>query len=156
MQEKVKYYVAPVLDTMIAAGQRVQAEILRGSSSIRNFGELKTFGEAVFAEVGAQEQQAIYSEMRSRNRQKILETGFSFDAELKVGTDDRRCLAAYVVAASTNFIPSPRLEHVLKDLPQMFERHVVYEPLGAIAREAGALAGRLHWCLIPAWLNPKP
>jgi hypothetical protein len=147
VQEKVKYYVAPVLDTMIAAGKRVQAEILRGSSSIRNFGELKTFGEAVFAELGELEQQAIYSEMRMRNRNRILGHGFSFDAELRADADSRRCLAAYVVASSSNFIPSPRLDRVLQDLPQMFERHVVYEPLGAAPRETGtgALVGRLHW-----------
>ena len=141
---RVRYYIAPVLDTMIAMGKRVRAEILRGSSSIRSFSELKAFEETVFAEVGAEEQQAIYTEMRARNSAKIAQGGLAFDPALAAESDARRCLAAYVVASAANWIPAPRLERFLRDLPRLFPRHVVYEPCGSAAR--ATLGGRLHWC----------
>jgi hypothetical protein len=145
---RVRYYIAPVLDTMIAMGKRVRAEILRGSSSIRSFSELKAFEETVFAEVGAQEQQAIYTEMRARNSAKIAQGGFTCDPVLAAESDARRCLAAYVVASAANWIAAPRLERFLHDLPRLFARHVVYQPCGAAGSAARApLGGRLHWYL---------
>jgi len=116
VEQRTKYYVASVVDSIIRVGGRVDAVLLSGSWSVRQLDELKPFREAVFAQVG-------------RNAHHIAAEGFAHDAALAHDSDWRRCLAVYVLASSSNFIPSPTLEQTLEKLSDLMPAHVVYRAL---------------------------
>jgi hypothetical protein len=142
VEQRTKYYLASVVDSVIGMGGRVEAVVLCGSSSVRQFGELTAFGDAVFAQVGRSEQMHIYHDMRARNARRIAADGLSHDAALTDDWDPRRCLAAYVMASSSNFIPSPKLEHTLQQLSSLMPSHVVYQALSS--SRPGPLTPSVH------------
>ena len=129
VEQRTKYYVASVVDSIIRVGGRVDAVMLTGSWSVRQLDELKPFREAVFAQVGRAEQMAIYSDMRTRNAQHIASDGFAHDEALAHDRDWRRCVAVYVLASPSNFIPSSTLEQTLEKLSDLMAAHVVYRAL---------------------------
>jgi hypothetical protein len=140
--ELLDAHIAPVLDSMVIMGKRVDAYHIAGSSSIRQYSEVKTFAEGVFATEGLTEQVEVYAEMRKRNEDR-LRKGFVYDACLKE-VDGRRCKAIYVMAKKSNFLCFAPLEWVFSEIRQNFQGHVLYD-YGDNKQTPNALRGGLHW-----------
>lgn len=143
-EDRVTSNVAAVLDALISMDKRVHAVVLPDSSSVRSFAELKRFTAGIFSELGPSEQKVIYDDMRERNSNLIADMGFTHDTELSAHVDTRVCLASYVLASNSNFVPLPRFDEMMDELRARFPQHVVYQPMSRHTHQH-PLCGGLHW-----------
>lgn len=105
------------------------------------------------------EQISIYSEMLSRNLRTVQTSGPSFDPDLLVECDDRRCFASYSFLNQNLSSFSDKFYELVDTISATFPEHVLYRPFPEEEK-----AARLHYTYMqhigfdhcPLAINPLP